>query len=172
MSLSHSSLTPRSKKQGDDNMIPLINIIFLLLIFYLVAVQIQASLLSDLQLPEQNDKVSHEPAATILQISADNEAFLNGKQVSVDELVAYFDALEKEAIIFSNESKAVERSEQTPDLQKTVSRQQHNKDSRNEMKNVNIYADHRLTAKQLDEWLLILREQSIDKIELISEQAL
>lgn len=137
MNLRNSSLSPKLKQESDDNMIPLINIIFLLLIFYMIAGQIQATQVQGLELPEMSDKTVAQRAPMVLQITHNNKLYLNGENYPIDELAQVI--------------------------------QSQNKEQKN---TVNIYADHRLHAKQLNEILDVLRAQDIEKIELISEQSL
>lgn len=130
-------LSPKKSKGTDDNLIPLINIIFLLLIFYMVAGQIQATHVQGLELAEMNNESVAQQAPMMLQITMDNELYLNGELYSPTELISAIQAQVK-----------------------------------NNKTTINIHADFRLTAKQLDQTLSILRENEIQRIELISEQAL
>lgn len=84
--MSSSLLPQRSQKSGDDNLIPLINIVFLLLIFFMIAGQISDT---------QNDKVdppassSDKPVsrkAMTLALESDNTLTLNGEVISLEAL--------------------------------------------------------------------------------------
>lgn len=137
MKLASSISSRSSRKSIDDNMIPMINIIFLLLIFYLVAGKIQTSLVKDLELPENTEQNLVKQSTSILQISADNTLFFNGTQISLAEL-------------------DTELSSQPDDSEL----------------NIQLYADFRLTASQLDQTLERLRQYNVQKIEIISQQPL
>lgn len=68
------SLTSRhSKANPDDNLIPLINIVFLLLIFFMVAGQIAPQQDITINPPESASRKPLEPAVLELSLSADGE---------------------------------------------------------------------------------------------------
>ncbi len=58
-------LTPRRRPASDDNLIPLINIVFLLLIFFMVAGQMQRPMAADIRLPDID---SQQPAQGDIQL--------------------------------------------------------------------------------------------------------
>ena len=69
-------LTPRRRAASDDNLIPLINIVFLLLIFFMVAGQMQRPMAADIRLPDID---SQQPAQGDIQLelTADGGLWLN-----------------------------------------------------------------------------------------------
>jgi biopolymer transport protein ExbD len=74
---------PKRKASGDDNMIPLINIVFLLLIFFMVAGQMKSFQTADLAPPVAQ---SDEPVvleANRIEINSDGQIYLNGSPVSI-----------------------------------------------------------------------------------------
>ena len=130
-----SSISKKTKKSSDDNMIPLINIIFLLLIFYMVAGTIEPSQVEDLELPKMSNERTTEKAAITLQITHKNAIYLNNKQHSLQSLAL-----------------AIQRIKKTEDSI------------------INIHADHRVNAKQLDEVLNTLRENNAQQLALMSKK--
>ena len=88
-SLYHNKLRRRS----DDNMIPLINIVFLLLIFFMVAGQMRASLVADITLPDSDLDTPLPPKAVAIQIDRDGQTYLFGKPASVAEIEQQLRAL-------------------------------------------------------------------------------
>lgn len=79
-------LAVRRNTSSDSNLIPLINIVFLLLIFFMVAGQIQAQDGSDIQPPLADSAVGSTPAMVDIQINRQNEILLDGKTVSPVQL--------------------------------------------------------------------------------------
>lgn len=59
---------PRKAKSLDDNLIPLINVVFLMLIFFLIAGQITASEPVGFQLPESTENFTVEDSASELVV--------------------------------------------------------------------------------------------------------
>ncbi len=90
-SFEHSNefrLSVRRKTSSDSNLIPLINIVFLLLIFFMVAGQIQAQDGSDIQPPHADSAVGTTLSAVDIQINRRNEILLDGQTVSPAQLEA------------------------------------------------------------------------------------
>ncbi len=72
------SLLPAAKKSSsDDNLIPLINIVFLLLIFFMVAGQLKTAQSGAVQLPNSTHTTRAESQAIKIIINAQGEIFLN-----------------------------------------------------------------------------------------------
>ncbi len=78
----------RRKSSSDENMIPLINIVFLLLIFFMVAGQIQAQDGSDIRPPVTSDLETDTPPMVDVQINRQNEIQLDGSSMSLEQLQA------------------------------------------------------------------------------------
>jgi biopolymer transport protein ExbD len=92
MSVFNQAPVARRKANSDDNLIPLINIVFLLLIFFMIAGKIEQIQDAGLTLP-QNSQTNPAIAQPItLQLSKDNEIHLNNEVLSVEDLP---DALSK-----------------------------------------------------------------------------
>lgn len=80
------------KNDGDDNLIPLINVVFLMLIFFMVAGQIQKSDAIKLQPPSSVSEIPHtEDRATIL-VDMSGDLYLDNQLVDEDGLKAGLDA--------------------------------------------------------------------------------
>lgn len=82
------SLRPgaQRKSSGDENLIPLINIVFLLLIFFMVAGQIQPQDGSGIQPPIADSTEGDTPPIVDVQINRQNEIQLDGVAVSMSQL--------------------------------------------------------------------------------------
>ncbi|MGQ7843650.1 ExbD/TolR family protein [Granulosicoccus sp. 3-233] len=76
----------RRKSSSDENMIPLINIVFLLLIFFMVAGQIQPQDGSDIRPPVAADMEVNTPPVVDVQINRQNEIQLDGVAMSLSDL--------------------------------------------------------------------------------------
>ena len=76
----------RRKSSSDENMIPLINIVFLLLIFFMVAGQIQPQDGSDIQPPVTSELETDAPPVVDIQINRQNEIQLDGQSMSLSRL--------------------------------------------------------------------------------------
>lgn len=81
----------------DDNLIPLINIVFLMLIFFMVAGQIQPSDGVKVESPRSISDTKLTPERLKVVIAEDGELFIDGAQVPQDELgnrvLAYMNTL-------------------------------------------------------------------------------
>jgi len=80
------SLLLAHKKSDDDNLIPLINIVFLLLIFFIVAGQMRSQLPASLTLPQSSLGATAQPQKINLHINRDLQMQLNGAEVAAAEL--------------------------------------------------------------------------------------
>jgi biopolymer transport protein ExbD len=88
----HSST---AKSGGDDNLIPMINIIFLLLIFFMVAGQITLS--ADVVLPSSISESEMDASPRLLSLQADGILRLEGEVIEVNMLVSTLAGLELDA---------------------------------------------------------------------------
>jgi biopolymer transport protein ExbD len=71
---------------GDDNIIPMINIVFLLLIFFMIAGQIKNPLNDDIELPRTPLGSSTEPTPITLELDRQHHLFLNREPVEQQQL--------------------------------------------------------------------------------------
>ena len=88
----HSST---AKSGGDDNLIPMINIIFLLLIFFMLAGQITLS--ADVVLPSSISESEMDSNPRQLSLQADGILRLDGEVVEASKLVSALAGLELNA---------------------------------------------------------------------------
>ncbi|MDF2368030.1 biopolymer transporter ExbD [Sneathiella sp.] len=88
-------LTPPKKLRSDpENTIPLINVVFLMLIFFLIAGTIAAPVSRELT-PAETREMPTVPAKTdVVQIHNDGAIMYLGKRMSVDEVLEMFPATE------------------------------------------------------------------------------
>ncbi|HLS99487.1 MAG: biopolymer transporter ExbD [Porticoccaceae bacterium] len=81
-------LKPPRRTGGDDNIIPMINIVFLLLIFFMVAGQIKAMDSAGVELPDGDLGARARPEAITLAMDSHNRLSLNGAPVPLTDLDA------------------------------------------------------------------------------------
>ncbi|MAA70112.1 MAG: biopolymer transporter ExbD [Bermanella sp.] len=81
----------QAKPSSDDNMIPLINIVFLLLIFFMVAGQIKAQPDQAITLPSTAQLESAQAQTLRLELFADGQLMLNGELIEVASLKSKID---------------------------------------------------------------------------------
>lgn len=79
----------RKRRSTDDNMIPLINIVFLLLIFFMVAGQVRATPDARLRLPEAKLEKPQEAIHLRLEMMAPDDYRLNGQVRTLDEIQSW-----------------------------------------------------------------------------------
>jgi len=98
MNLDNTRVKPT--KSDDDNLIPLINVVFLMLIFFMVAGQIQPSDGIEVEPPASISKNKVTPERLKIVIAQDGQLVLDGHLISKDELgnqvSAYLNALTEE----------------------------------------------------------------------------
>jgi len=85
----------RAPASIDESMIPAINIVFLLLIFFMISGHIQANR-SALELPTSKAEQDELPSELVLEITADKKFFLNQQEIS-PELIELSQALEQKS---------------------------------------------------------------------------
>tara|TARA_R110001592_G_scaffold357416_1_gene660574 strand:+ start:135770 stop:136180 length:411 start_codon:yes stop_codon:yes gene_type:complete len=79
-------LLKKPKRSVEDNMVPMINIVFLLLIFFMIAGQIQSRGNSQLKLPVSTLGIKAEPGELQLELDQSSQLTLNGQVLSLEEL--------------------------------------------------------------------------------------
>ena len=146
---------PRRRSGGDDHLIPLINIVFLLLIFFMVAGRVEMQQGAELSPPQARSETPLQQDATlILALQADGVLSVNGdviravasSSVSADEL----NAIAAELPVISQQQ-----------LAEKISALNLAKDSA-----VIVRVHASLPAKSLDPLLAVLREQGFSRINL------
>tara|TARA_R110001583_G_scaffold195556_1_gene376165 strand:+ start:48573 stop:49010 length:438 start_codon:yes stop_codon:yes gene_type:complete len=90
----------KRSNSDDDNLIPLINIVFLMLIFFMVAGQIQPSDGVKVESPNSISDTKLTPERLKVVIAEDGELFIDGAQVLQDDFASrvldYFQTLTPE----------------------------------------------------------------------------
>jgi len=89
----------KQSRNSDDNMIPMINIVFLLLVFFMIAGQISAS--NDIQLPEANVESPVVEGKINLRLQDDKSLFINGQRISMINLRQALDVFIAEELVVS-----------------------------------------------------------------------
>ncbi|MFT6352419.1 ExbD/TolR family protein [Neptuniibacter pectenicola] len=91
MIFTHTQKPSRPKRQLDDSMVPAINIVFLLLIFFMIAGHIEARN-ADLQIPASSSEGELVARDIEIQILVNGEYYLNGQKIE-KSLLASLQAL-------------------------------------------------------------------------------
>ena len=94
------------KEYDDDGLLPLVNIIFLLLIFFMIAGVIEKKIVRDnLELPSAELDRFENKEVTKIYIDKDNNYFLNDKVTSNENIIIYIqDKKIKEVILIADKS--------------------------------------------------------------------
>ena len=94
------------KEYDDDGLLPLVNIIFLLLIFFMIAGVIEKKIVRDnLELPSAELNRFENKEVTKIYIDEDNNYFLNDKVTSNENIIIYIqDKKIKEVILIADKS--------------------------------------------------------------------
>ena len=72
----------------DDNMVPMINIVFLLIIFFMIAGQIKTIDTGELSLPNSTQETPATPATFTIRLDANKQLTVNQESVSIDVLAS------------------------------------------------------------------------------------
>ena len=86
------SKAKQHKKVMPENTIPLINIVFLMLIFFLIAGTVAPPVSNDLKPPSSRELPLMPPAANAVQILADGQLLHHGETLPLEEILARFPA--------------------------------------------------------------------------------
>jgi biopolymer transport protein ExbD len=94
------------REYDDDGLLPLVNIIFLLLIFFMIAGVIEKKIVRDnLELPFAELSRFENKEVTKIYIDKDNNYFLNDKVTSNENIIIYIqDKKIKEVILIADKS--------------------------------------------------------------------
>lgn len=79
-------IPPRQAASLDDRLIPLINIVFLLLIFFLIAGQVTQQQNAEIQPPISNAEPSMRNPEWLLEMDAAKQLRLNGESIALETL--------------------------------------------------------------------------------------
>ena len=75
------------KEYDDDGLLPLVNIIFLLLIFFMIVGVIEKNIIKDnLQLPRVSLERFENKEVTKIFLDAENNLFINDKNIDINQL--------------------------------------------------------------------------------------
>jgi biopolymer transport protein ExbD len=94
------------REYDDDGLLPLVNIIFLLLIFFMIAGVIEKKIVRDnLELPSAELNRFENKEVTKIYIDKDNNYFINDKVTSHENIIIYIqDKKIKEVILIADKS--------------------------------------------------------------------
>ena len=82
--------TKKKREYDDDGLLPLVNIIFLLLIFFMIAGVIEKKIVKDdIDLPAAELNRFENKQATKIFINKDNIFFINDEVTSIDKISGY-----------------------------------------------------------------------------------
>ncbi|HLW28006.1 MAG TPA: biopolymer transporter ExbD [Kiloniellales bacterium] len=106
---------PRQRPQGDDAMLPLINIVFLLLIFFMIAGKLASSDPFEVEPPESATEELPRAEAPTLLLGSDGRLALEGVIIERDELAEQLQQLREEGRLERLRLRADARMD-TPDV--------------------------------------------------------
>lgn len=84
-------------KNSDDNLVPLINVVFLMLIFFMVAGQIRASDAVPIMPPDSLSDLKQTESPASIVVSTQQGVFLNGEGINQIELSIALEKLYRQA---------------------------------------------------------------------------
>ena len=99
-------ITRKKREYDDDGLLPLVNIIFLLLIFFMIAGVIEKRIIKDdIELPSTDLNKFDNKEVTKIFINKNNEYFINDEVIEVDRINQYIKASEQgEVVIIADKS--------------------------------------------------------------------
>ena len=94
------------KEYDDDSLLPLVNIIFLLLIFFMIAGVIEKRIIKDdIELPSADLTKFDNKEITKIFINKNNEYFINDELIEIGNINQYIKAIKKnEVVIIADKS--------------------------------------------------------------------
>ena len=133
------------KEYDDDGLLPLVNIIFLLLIFFMIAGVIEKKIVRDnLELPSAELSRFENKEVTKIYIDKDNNYFLNDKITSNENIISYIKEKKiKEVILIADKFLLIN------DISKLL-----NNLHKNNVKNIKLLSNRNATD-QLNKYILI-----------------
>ncbi len=111
-------ISAKSSQQGDSNMIPMINIVFLLLVFFMIAGHMRDIQDQGIELPVSENGAQAVEKTVTLQLTDKNELYLNGVKTSLEKLDLHLDSLIEANTLLAHEA---DRRVQAVDLDNTLS---------------------------------------------------
>ena len=131
----NSLLPVRRSPNPDDNLIPLINIVFLLLIFFMIAGQIDQFSGNEIVPPTSGSDTPIPVAPVVIELLAEGQLRMKGDYLTPESLAT-----------------------ELPRLGELSGLQ------------ISIRADAQARARDLDALLMVLREQHIQRVSLVTRQ--
>jgi biopolymer transport protein ExbD len=94
-------LTNKIKREyDDDSLLPLVNIIFLLLIFFMIAGVIEKRIIKDdIELPSADLTKFDNKEITKIFINKNNEYFINDELIEIGNINQYIKAIKKNEVV-------------------------------------------------------------------------
>lgn len=90
----------KKKEYDDDGLLPLVNIIFLLLIFFMIAGVIEQRIVRDnIELPSAELSSFENKESTKIYIDENRKYYLNDKVASIDTINSYFNETNNKDVI-------------------------------------------------------------------------
>lgn len=84
----HFTRSRPTHRSGDEAILPLTNIVFLLLIFFMLAGRLTAPDTFDIKPPQSVSQASAQQSGVDIQISAKGRLAMDGERIALDELSA------------------------------------------------------------------------------------
>ncbi|MEM9044235.1 MAG: biopolymer transporter ExbD [Pseudomonadota bacterium] len=97
---------PRRQLSPDDSILPLINVVFLLLIFFMVVGRLSASDPFEVIPPQSVSRGEPAQDAFLIAVGADGELALNGEIVGEDDLIAMVSEARVEQLRIKTDNRA------------------------------------------------------------------
>jgi biopolymer transport protein ExbD len=99
-------ITRKKREYDDDGLLPLVNIIFLLLIFFMIAGVIEKRIIKDdIELPSADLAKFDNKEITKIFINKNNKYFLNDEMIEIGNINQYIKANKKnEVVIIADKS--------------------------------------------------------------------
>ena len=98
--------TKVKREYDDDGLLPLVNIIFLLLIFFMIVGVIEKNIIKEnLQLPRVSLERFENKEVTKIFLDAENNLFINDKNIDINQLKSEIKTLEfKDVVIVADKT--------------------------------------------------------------------
>jgi len=77
---------PRAQRPSEENVLPLINIVFLLLIFFMIAGALSATAPFELEPPRSESAGSTGPPRGGIALAADGRVAIEGERIAIEQL--------------------------------------------------------------------------------------
>jgi len=99
-------ITKKKREYDDDGLLPLVNIIFLLLIFFMIAGVIEKRIVKDdIELPSVELNRFNNKEVTKILINKDNVLSINDEVIDIDKITTYFKSnKQNEVVVIADKS--------------------------------------------------------------------